>query len=34
MRKNYADVFGATILALFFAAAWAVVVFDKYNEVT
>lgn len=34
MRKNYADVFGATILALFLAAAWAVVVFDKYNEVT
>lgn len=34
MRKNYADVFGATILALFLAVAWAVVVFDKYNEVT
>ena len=34
MRKNYADVFGATILALFLAVAWAVVVFGKYNEVT
>lgn len=34
MRKNYVDVFGATILALFLAAAWAVVVFGKYNEVT